>query len=258
MPTIKDKINFNFDGVWSEEYGLIHVVTDNGMYEETFIASREIVETKVKGKSKPMLHGIEDSQLTFDMTIAFEKAYTDEDIDEIIRWLFVDYYRPLYFEGSENRVFMAMPVDNSQIVHNGLNEGYITLTMRCDSSNVYSPYITTNMETVTGTKTITIVSDSHFEIYPEISIKKNGNGVITIESLDDGDSIFEIRNLTNLEDLYINCEKEIIQTDAVGIYRYNDQIGEFPRIVFGNNGTNRFKITGNCTIQFRYKNKYRF
>jgi phage-related protein len=73
--------------------------------------------------------------------------------------------------------------------------------------------------------------------------------------LDDGGDIFEIRNLTNQEDLYLNCEKEQIETDIVGVYRYNDVLGDFPRLL---SGTNRFKITGDCVIQFRYKKRYKF
>lgn len=255
MPTIKDRVRFNYDGVWSDTHKLLHVVLDGSMFEETFVATRELVETKVKGNSKPLLHSIDDSPLEFEMTIAFEEDYTDARIDSIIRWLFVNSYKPLYFEGKEDKVYMCLPIGDASIVHNGLNQGYFTIQMRCDSSNVYSPNTTTNLVNVVGTSTITIANNGHFDIYPEISIKKNGIGTVTIESLDDGGSIFEVRDLTNLEDIYINCEKEIIETDAIGVYRYDNIIGEFPRLVYGQN---RFKVTGDCQIQFRYKNKYRF
>lgn len=255
MPTIKDKLRFNFNGVWSNTYNLINIVLDNGMFEETFVAPREIVETEVRGSDKPLLHSVKYSPLEFDMVIAFEGNYTDSKIDSIIKWLFVDQYKPLYFEGKENRIYMCLPIGDPQIVHNGLNQGYFTIHMRCDSSSIYSQSQTTDLTTVTTSATITINSDSHKDIFPEISIKKSGIGTIIIESLDDGGNIFEIRDLTDLEDIYVNCEKEIIETDIIGVYRYDNLIGEFPRI---KNGTNRFKITGACTIQFRYKNKYRF
>lgn len=258
MPTIKDKVYFNFDGISSREFGLLNVVLDNGMYEETLVASREIVETKMKGNSKSVLHSVETSPLEFELTIAFENGYTDEDIDAIIRWLFVDYYKPLYFEGREDRVYMAMPVDSASIVHNGINEGYFTVSMRCDSSNVYSPVVITPLETVTTSKTISVEVDSHYDVYPEISFKKIGAGTVTIESLDDYGSIFEVRDLTNYEDIYINCEKEIIMSDIPAMYRYDKLIGDFPRLVFKPNGINRFKVTGACEIQFRYKNLYKF
>lgn len=255
MPTIKDKLHFNFDGIWSNTFGLINVVLDKNLFEENFIANREIIETKKKGNSKPLFHSFDDTPLEFEMVIAFEEGFDDNKIDSIIRWLFVNSYRNLYFEGKENKLFRCMPTGESKLNHNGIGQGYFNITMRCDSSNVYSPTIVTNLETVVGTKTITIENDGHFDIYPEISFKKNGVGTVTIESLDDYDNIFEVRDLTDLEDIYINCEKEIIQTDAIGIDRYDNLIGEFPRLIYGQN---RFKITGDCQIQFRYKNKYRF
>lgn len=255
MPTIKDSLHFNYNGIWSDTYGLIHVVLDNGMFEETFVAPRKINETKVRGNSKPLFHSIEDDPLEFDMVIAFEDGFDAVKIDAIIRWLFVDYYKPLYFEGKEDKIYYCMPVNDSKIVHTGLSKGYFTLKMRCDSSNVYSPYITTNMETVVGIKTITIENEGHFDIYPEISILKNGNGTVTIQSLDDGGKIFQVSNLNNNEDIYINCEKETIETNLIGVYRYDNIVGDFPRLIYG---TNRFQITGDCNIQFRYRNKYRF
>lgn len=255
MPTIKDKIRFNYDGVWSDTYGLMHVVLDNGMFEEAFGSSRELVETEVKGSNKPLHHGFREAPLTFEMTIAFKDKWTDGDIDNIIRWLFQDRYKPLYFEGKEDRIFMATPVDQPAIVHNGLREGYFTIQMRCDSSNLYSPHITTPLTTVATSSTITINSNSHYDVFPEISIKKTGAGKVEIISLDDGNSIFEVRDLTDQEDIYINCEKEIIETDIIGVYRYDKLIGDFPRIL---HGVNRFKVTGACQIQFRFKNKYRF
>lgn len=254
MSTIKDKLYFNFDGVPSNVYNLISINLNNDMFEETFVASRNINETEVRG-NKPMFHSMEDSPLEFEMIIAFEKGFTDDDLDEIVRWLFVENYKPLFFEGKENRVYYCMPVGDSSLVHTGFGQGYFTLTMRCDSSKLYSQYVVTSLETVSTTKTITITTDGHWDVYPEISLKKVGAGKVTIESLDDGNNIFEVKDLTNQEDIYINCEKEIIETDAIGIYRYDKVTGNFPRFKYGQN---RMKITGACTIQFRFKNKYRF
>lgn len=256
MATIKDKLHFNFDGIWSEVHGVINVNLDSGMLDEVFVADRDIVETRVKGNRKSRLHSVESSPIEFDMTIAFENGFTDSSIDSVVRWLFTDTYKPLYFIGNENKVFYCMPTNASSIVHNGLSKGYFTITMRCNSSSVYSPVIVTTPTTVATSSIVTIVNDGHYDVYPEISIKKTSIGNVVIESLDDSGSIFEVRNLTNQEDIYINCEKEIIETDLIGVYRYEDVIGEFPRILKGK--SNRFKITGSCIIQFRLSNEYKF
>ena len=146
MPTIKDKIHFNLGGVSSKDFGLLHIVTDNGMFDEALGASREIIETKIRGNNKPLLHSVEESPLEFEMTIGFEDGYTESSISEMVQWLFVNHYRPLYFEDAEDKIFMAMIIGSPRIIHNGLNQGYFTVTVRCDSSNIYSPEIITPIQ----------------------------------------------------------------------------------------------------------------
>ncbi len=258
MSTIKDSLYFTYNGKSCKDFGLIQVNLDNGMFEEQFGASREIIETTVRGSDTPLFHRVEESPLEFEMTIAFERDYTDEDIDNVVLWLFQDIYKPLFFETKPNKIYYCMPVGDATIAHNGLKQGYITLLMRCKSSRVVSPTITTptyNLSTNTGKYPITIKNEGHVTIYPEISIRKIGDGNITITR--DNGEIFEIRNLTNLEDIYINCEKEIIETDIVGVYRYENVVGDYydMELLVGDN---IFYIDGTCEIAFRYVYKYKF
>lgn len=257
MPTIREKIRFNYDGIWSDTRNLKSVTLDNSMYTDILVASREIKETESRGNGKPLFQGVTTSPLEFEMTIAFEDRFTDSDIEDIIEWLFPDYYKPLYFESKEDRIFMAMPVSDSSLVHNGLKQGYFTIVMRCDSSYLYSPTILTETYTITPSSPLelTIDNDGHYVVYPEFSLYINNSGHIEIISLDDDGDIFEIRDLVKGEDIYLNSEKEIIETDAIGVYRYDNLIGDFPRL---KKGRNRFKISGDCTIQVRYKKRYKY
>lgn len=257
MPTIKDKIRFNFDGIWSDHFKVINVVTDSGMFEESFVASRSIIETDAKRGFKPYLNGVQESPIEFDMVIAFEDGYDKKLIDEVVRWLFVDYYKPLYFERAENRVFYCMPNGDSSLVHTGFDKGYFKITMRCNASHSYSPTSKTDEFDLSNgeKKVITIDNDGHYITYPEISILKIEDGNITITSNSDGGYLFDIHNLTDQEDIYINCEKEVIESDIIGIYRYNDVFGEYPRLLIGRNN---FTIEGKCKIQIRYQNKYKY
>lgn len=258
MATIKDKLYFNYDGVWSNEFNLMHVVLDSGMFEETLMASRSILESTTKGNYKPFFSGIEESPLSFEMNIAFENKYTDKNLDDIIRWLFSDYYKPLYFEGKEDRIFYCMPDGDSFLTHNGLSEGYITITMRCNSPNLYSPVYYTPLYTIidNSKKAIDVYNNGHYVIYPEISIEKIGDGKITIISKNNGDAIFDVNNIKTGEQIYINCEKEIIQSDSLtNKHKYDDVFGEYPKLSYGRN---TFEIVGNCKIQFRYQARYKF
>ena len=257
MPTIKEKVYFNFDGKSSRDFNVFHVNFDSGMLEEIFVANREIIETKVRGNNKPHFIGIESKPLEFSLNLAFDGYYTDQLIDNVINWLFVDYYKPLYFEGAENKIFYCMPVDDSSIIHNGLNQGYIQLQMRCDSSYVYSPvFLSEKYDLSNGqTKIIELYNRGHTIIYPEISIEKIEDGNVTFIHRTNGGNIFEIRDLINGEDIYINCEKEIIETNLIGVSRYGNVIGEYFPLL---KGKNTLEVNGKCKIQFRYQYKYRF
>lgn len=257
MPTIKDSLYFNYDGKSCREFGLINVNLDNGMFEEVLVANRTINETAVRGSDTPLFHSVSEEPLSFQLTLAFEGKFTDKDVDDVIVWLFQDRYRPLYFEDKPNRVYHCMPVGDSMIAHNGLKEGYLVIEMRCKSSKIESPvYVTPtyDLSTNTGDFNIKIVNDGHVEVYPEISIEKIENGHVTI--IKDGE-IFEIRDLTNREQIYINTEKEIIETDIVGEYRYENVVGDYFDMTLSL-GENNFTVKGKCKIAFRYKFKYRF
>ena len=254
MPTIKEKLYFNYNGKSCRDFGLVHVSLDSGMYEETLSASRTINETTVRGSDTPLFHSIDEDTLEFPLTIAFEKDFDEKTINDVVLWLFQDYYKPLYFEGLEDRVYYCMPNGDSSLMHNGLSQGYVTLTMKCNSSKISSGMKQTEKYVVEGSKTIALKNNGHVEVFPEISIKKIGAGSVTIER--DGD-IFEVRELTNAEDIYVNTEKEIIETDIIGMYRYDNVIGEYYNASL-KVGSNNIKITGNCEVIFRYFEKYRF
>lgn len=257
MPTIKDSLYFNYDGKSCRDFGLIHINLDNGMFEETLVANRTINETSIRGSDTPLFHSVEEEPLEFQMAIAFQDGFTDDDIDRAILWLFQNRYKPLYFEDKPNKIYQCMPIGDSSITHNGLREGYVVINMRCKSSKIESPMNTTptyDLSTNEGSYPITIVNDGHVEVFPEISIEKIGNGHVTIMN---GEEIFEIRDLTNLEKIYINTEKEIIETDILGEYRYENVVGEFHDMALSI-GDNNFTVQGKCRITFRYKLKYRF
>ena len=257
MPTIKESLYFNYNGISCKTYNLMNVNLSGGMFEDNLHANRTIKETAVNGSDTPIFNGVEEEPLEFPLTIAFTGKYTDTDIDNVILWLFQDNYKPLYFEDKPNKIYYCMPNGDAKIFHNGLKQGYITITMRCKSSKIYSPNQTTSLydlSTNTAKYRVNINNTGHVDIYPEISITKVGNGSITFTK---SGEIFQINNLTNGEDIYINCEREIIETDAVGVYHYDDVIGDFHDMIL-KRGTNAIDIEGKCKIQFRYVFKYKF
>jgi phage-related protein len=257
MPTIGDRLYFNYDGISCRDYKLMNVSLNSGLFEDSLHPSRDITETEIRGSDTPLFSGLKESPIQFSLTIAFTEKYTDDDIDNIIVWLFQDLYKPFYFEDKPDRIYYAMPIGDPKIAHNGMQEGYFTITMRCKSSRLYSPQQVTpqyDLSANSGTYNVAINNTGHVNIYPEISLYKVGDGSITFTK--DG-QIFEVNNLKNGENIYINCEKEIIETDAVGIYHYEDVVGDFYDLML-NRGNNTISIQGKCKITFRYTMKYKF
>jgi len=260
MPTIKEKLYFNFDGVSCRNFGLMHVNLDSGMFEEQIHASREINETAIKGSDTPLFHSVEESPLGIELALAFTRKFTDKELEDVILWLFQESYKPLFFEDKPDRIFHCLAIGDPKLFHNGLKDGYVTIQMRCKSSKIVSPMIVSplyDLSTNQGKHRVNISNSGHVEIYPEISIEKIGAGNITFTNVSNGNKIFEIRDLTNLEKIYVNCEKEIIQSDAIGVYRYDKVIGEYLNMML-KRGVNNIDIEGRAKITFRYIYKYKF
>ena len=259
VPTIKEKIIFNYDGKWSDTFGLMNINLDSGMFDESLVASRSIIESSNKGNDRPLFQGFQNEPLEFEMSIAFTEKFTDEKLSDIIDWLFQGFYKPLYFEGREDRIFYCTPIGEPRIVHNGLKEGYFTLTMRCDSAFVYSPVLISQIYDLSDgkSKTIELFNEGFDNLYPEISIDKIGSGSVSFQNITDSGLIWEIRNLGDKEQVYIDCKKGIIKSNMedLGVYHYEDTSGNLIRLL---KGRNTLIISGKCKVQFRYRYKYRF
>lgn len=120
--------------------GLINCQIDGGMFEEAFLASREIKEISIIGNDKPYFQGTSFLPLEFELTFAFENDYDERKIRDVARWLSPEYYKPFYTIDNPSRIFYCMLKGDSRLVHNGMKQGYITLTMRCDSPYSYTPF----------------------------------------------------------------------------------------------------------------------
>ena len=255
MSTIKDKIYFIYDNVNSRDFGLMHIETGNGMFEEQLVADRTIIETSTRN-GKPLFNRIDEKPISFTMNLAFERRFDEYTIDEIVDWLFQDYYKPLYFEGKEDRIYYCTPEGSSSIVHNGLMEGYVTITMRCDSSRVYSDEMTTTPISYDGItpEEIDIEKKKKKKTSVRISIDKIGDGDVLISN---NGNTFMVTGLKNGESIYIDSGREIIQTDIINTYRYDNIVGDFDYLTL-KKGTNNIIISGGaCIIEFKYTYRYK-
>lgn len=141
---MQESLNFVYDGQSNKKFGVYLAHVDGGLYNEPFLPTRKIIEKKIANREKPYFQGIEQEPLKFSMTIIVKEWDILENKRQIARWLFQDYYKPLYFESNPERIYYAIIEGDSEIFHNGIREGvqehaYINLQVRCDSPYAYTP-----------------------------------------------------------------------------------------------------------------------
>lgn len=176
-------IHFSYNGVHSVDMGLLNVKLDGGMFEETFLPSRNIKEIQISGNNKPYYQGIDLEPLEFDLSFAFEYSYDERKIREVARWLMQDYYKPFYTVDNPSRVFYCMLDGDSRLIHNGLKQGYITLTMRCDSPYSYTPQFNKDNLIFTNTKIVNSLTEDIFNntMGTMSNVKINSQGDLEVD-----------------------------------------------------------------------------
>lgn len=181
---MKQSIQFMFDGISSEDMGVHIAWNDDGLFEENFLPNRKIVEKKIANREKPYFQRVENEPLSFSLSFAIADWEDKETLRKLARWLFQPHYKPIVFDSNPNRVFYVILEGDSSLFHNGLNEGYIEIELRCDS-----PYGYTHEQTKENTKfrnsnTGKAFSDnlSTFENGSLFNIKNTSNG-LTIDTV---------------------------------------------------------------------------
>jgi phage-related protein len=254
---IRESLYFSFANRKSTDFNIMNVSIQDGasLYEEQMIANNTINEIYVRGNPKPYFIDTKKDPNSFQLRFAFEDTANDELIDEIVRWLNVDFYQPLYFSEDTSRVFYVMPVNGVSFIHNGLKQGYLNLTMRCDSPFSYGNDILTSWYdySLGNTDLIEITNQGHFNIYPEIWIQKVGNGNLFLNNLTNRNQEFKFSNLQDGEQLYVDCENQYIETSLANAHRYDDFNDNYLELVYGKN---RLVVTGNAKLKFRYRYIY--
>lgn len=254
---MREGINFYYRGIYSLDMGLVNVnINGSSLFEEPFIANRTIHEIKVKGRDKPYFQGVEYEPLSFTLSFYFVDNYNERRIREVARWLTPSYYEPFYTDDNPERIFYCMPVEESTLIHNGLKEGYLTLTMRCDSPYSYSPVVTSpvyDFSNNTSTGTIfTFENLGDVPVKPEMWITKVGKGDLSIVNITDANREFKFVNLADGETVYVDNENEIIETDIFMTYRYDNFNDNYLRFVYG---INKLVAYGKFKMILRYQFK---
>jgi len=258
---ISESLYFTYDNInFYEEFGIMNVHVDSsGMYEENFLASRDIIEQKIRGKSNPYFTEIQESPLELKLTFAFYNGFDQDKIRSVARALKKDYYCPLVFSSLSDHIFYAICVDDSQLVHTGNNDGYITITFRCNSPYSYSPVYVSELydfssNDVNG-KEIILINNGDEDMYSIITCQVISGGTFSIVNTSNGGEFIGFTEISDLETLTINTENESIQSDLPLTYRL-DNMTQFSKFITFKRGINRIKVYGSIKIQFKYENRF--
>lgn len=246
----------------SSDYGIINAIVDGGLFEENFIPEKEIRETYIRGNDKPLFHGIDLKPLEFSLTFAFEESFDESyrkngKLRELASWLIKPYYIPFGLVGDE-KIYYVTCINKSDLLHNGLSQGYIKLDFRCDAPWAYGRIKTLNYyglsPSVGNESVITFNNEGDLDILPEIWISKNNTGEFKIVNETTGDKEFKFQELLANETVYIHNEKEYIESDREPtMYRYDGFSNSYLRLI---TGKNTLRVYGACDIRIRYQEKF--
>lgn len=185
-----ESMRFTYNGISSDDLGVFMINPNNGLYEETFLPSRKINTTKVYGRNNPYFKGVENEPLSFSLSIFIEEWRERKNLREIARWLFQDYYKPLFFESNPERIFYAIFEGSSSLIHNGCKDGYITLNVTCNSPFTYSPIKPYNFRVIDGKvnnkEYVELLNDGDLKIRPKLKITQYGTDDIKIKNNTNG------------------------------------------------------------------------
>jgi phage-related protein len=234
--------------------GLYNVKLDSGLFEFPLFASKQVNQESIRGRDKAYFFGVQREPLSFKLSFAFNNGYTDATLRQVAAWLDQDTHKEFYFDDTPNRIINCISQGDSQLITNGLLQGYLELEFIADSSYYYSALASGNIISPGfWGSTVTFTNNGDVDLYPEMWITTGASGGISITNITDNNLNFAFDNLANNETIYCDCENQYIESDISMIYRYDQFNDNWLKL---KPGVNSLLITGDFALQFRYKFKY--
>lgn len=251
---IGESLYFSFDEIKSTNFPIANIKVGQGAFSESLSTGKQINESYPINSFKPYFMGVQKEVKEFDVSFVFLEPWNDEMMDEILQWLSVDEYKKMYFESNIDRVFYAMPITDIGLIHNGLQQGYLTITFRCDSAYSYShEKATVWYDATVKDVEFNIRNLGYYNVYPEIEIIKVGNGNVSIYNKSNANQQLRFTSLKDGEKIVIDCFNEEIETSLEDTFRFDDFNDVYIELL---RGDNMIRITGRCYVRFNYQYLY--
>lgn len=260
---MNESIFFTYDGISSEDMGVFLINDSGGLFREKFLPDRTIIEKSTASRNTPYFKRLEEKPVSFPLEFFIEEWQDRDNLREIAQWFDQDYYKPLWFKTEPNRIYYALIEGSSELIHNGLKNGYVKATVRCNSPFSYSQPMTYK-KTISGSHVDYINNSGDKAFRPYLKIKKIGNGNINIKTYTEGNIVndFNLTDLLDGEIIDIDCANEDIKTiyESNGRYLFDQHNDDWLEFGIGNkyNGETSTKMvmTGSFELEMTYQYIY--
>ena len=252
-----ESINFIYDGISCKDMGVTMVQGTGGQYEESLFANRKVITQTIPHREKSIFKRVEYEPLSFSIPVYLDGWQDRNNLRAIARWLFKDEFKPLIFESNSDNIYYAMVDGDVNLLHNGVQQGLLTIPFICNSPYSYSE-LKVDVMTVQNSVTRSYFNEGDLVINPQIKIRKIGDGDIRIKNLANNQEMI-ITGLYNNEVVTVNGEnQEIVSSLEQSNNRYlltnhNDVWLDFEPNYFS---PTEFLFTGSFQCEFYYENKY--
>jgi|SRR5690606_33885210 len=250
---MREAISFTYDGISSDDKRVFIASPSGGLFDESFMATRSIVETKIPNNPNPYLQRVDYEPLSFPLSFYMDGWKYGENHREIAQWLFQSYYKPMTFETHPNRLVYALIEGDSRLIHNGF-DGYVEMNVRCNSPWVYSFPHETEYVNANDNPNDNILNSGDLPIKPKVWIKKIGAGSISITNKANAQKV-EITDLQDGEEVFIDFAREEIVSSLqyLNIYHYDHHNDVWLQFELEDN---ELLYEGNFEIKYEYQYKY--
>lgn len=244
-------LDFVFDGIPNTDYGLYILDIDGSAKKTSQTGSNiNLVTQKVPGRPVPYLLGLEnDDALEFELTFGSMKPLDRDMVIAIQKWLFgkkgfkdlriiqndmYDYHYECILSKSELVTIANWPYA-------------FTCTVTCNAPWAWTNEKTYTLKASDSVNVFRNLSDNSDYDRPYLEITTT-SPTVSIVNESDGGRVFEFTGLQTGEVLYVDNDRQIIES-STGLNRLNNFNLNFFRLL---PGINKLRITG-CNVKMKYK-----